>query len=481
MTNATEILVKADPWSLRTLMESNIKLIKLLTIISFTLFLWYFVKPDGLTNEDWHLLTIFICTIVDIIAKVLPTGSLAILAITACSATGTITLESSIAGFSSKIVWLVVCAFILAKGFTKTGLGTRIAYYFVYLFGKNTVGLSYSLIITELFLSPLIPSNTARGAGIMFPIASSISKEFNCNSFGALLMKLCFHTNIITSAMFLTASAANPLMTSISKTLGYELTWLVWAKAAIVPGLLSLAILPFILFFFFPGALKKTETIQAFAKQQIKNSGPLSKNEWIMLATFGLLLLMWVTGSVTKIDATVSAFVGLTLLLLTNVLTWDDIVSEKEAWTTFVWLAALLMLATNLEKLGTITWISNQIHSQIMDYHWKIGLLFLCTTYFMGHYLLATLTAHVSAMYGAFCSIGIMLGVPVPLIVLIFAGISNYSSGVTHYTTGAAPLFFGANYIAMGKWWRIGLTIGIINSIIWLGVGSWWWKFLGII
>jgi divalent anion:Na+ symporter, DASS family len=477
MTNSTGILVKSSyPLSI----GGNIKLIKLLLVIGLALLLWFGVQPEGLSSQAWHLLTIFICTIAAMIAKVLPTGSLAIIAITACSATQTVSLENSIASFGSKIVWLVVCAFILAKGFTKTGLGSRIAYYFVYLFGKNTVGLSYSLIITELFLSPLIPSNTARGAGIMFPIASAISKEFNSNALGALLMKICFHTNVITSAMFLTASAANPLITSISKNFGYELTWLVWAKAAIVPGLLSLIILPFILFFFFPGALKKTEEVQAFAKQQIKNSGPLKAEEWIMLFTFFLLLILWVTSSLINLDATVSAFIGLTVLLITEVLTWNDIVSEKEAWTTFIWLATLLMLAGNLEKLGTITWISNQIHAQIMNYRWETGLLLLCVVYFSGHYLLATLTAHVSAMYAAFCSISIMLGAPAPLTVLVFAGISNFSSCITHYTTGAAPLFFGANYISMAKWWKIGLTIGIINSIIWLIVGGWWWKCLGI-
>ena len=284
-----------------------------------------------------------------------------------------------------------------------------------------------------------------------------------------------------TFVWFLTASAANPLMTAISKTFGYELNWLVWAKAAIVPGFVSLMVLPLMLFCFFPGALKKTEAIQAFAKQQIKNSGPLKTEEWIMLGTFFLLLLLWVTGSIINIDATVSAFIGLTVLLLTNVLTWDDIVSEKEAWTTFVWLATLLMLATNSEKLGTVTWISNQIHNQIINYSWQLGMTILCLSYFFGHYLLATLTAHVSAMYAAFCAIAIMLGTSAPLTVLIFAGISNFSSSVTHYTTGAAPLFFGANYISMPRWWRIGLTLGIINSLIWLFVGGWWWKILGII
>ena len=477
MTDSTDSLIKTSPWSI---ISSNSKSIKLLLLLGTTLVLWFYPQPDGVTTEAWHLLTIFICTILAMVSKVLPTGSLAIITISVCCITNTISLENAISSYGSKIIWLVFSAFILARGFTKTGLGSRIAYYFVYLFGKNTVGLSYSLIITELFLSPLIPSNTARGAGIMFPIASSICKEYKSNSLGGFLMKICFHTNVITSAMFMTASAANPLITSISKTFGYELTWLVWAKTAILPGLLCLLILPFVLFLFFPDALKKTEEIQLFAKQQIKNSGSLKRNEWIMLFTFFLLLFMWVAGSFINVDATVSAFVGLSILLLTNVLTWDDVVAEKEAWSTFMWLATLLMLATNLSKLGMISWLSNQIHGQISHYSWQAGLLLLSVVYFFGHYLLASLTSHVSALYAAFCSIAILLGTPAPIAVLVFAGISNFSSGVTHYTTGAAPLFFSANYLSMQKWWKIGLTVGLINTAIWLSVGGWWWRFLNI-
>lgn len=477
MTNSTGSLVKSSPWSL---ILTNLKLVKLFLLLCATLGLWFWPPAEGVTIQAWHLLTIFVCTILAMVSKALPTGSLAIVTISICCATNTLSLENAISGFGSKIIWLVFSAFILARGFTKTGLGGRIAYYFVYLCGKNTLGLSYSLIITELFLSPLIPSNTARGAGIMFPIAASISKEYKSNDLGGLLMKICFHANVITSAMFMTASAANPLITSISKNFGYELTWLIWAKTAILPGLLSLAILPFILFLFFPEAPKQTSEIQLFAKQQIKNSGPLRREEWIMLFTFFLLLFMWVAGSIINIDATVSAFIGLSILLLTNVLTWEDVVAEKEAWSTFMWLATLLMLATNLSKLGIVNWMSNQIHGQIMHYNWQTGLLLLSTVYFFCHYLLASLTSHVSALYAAFCSIAILLGTPAPLAVLVFGGISNFSSAVTHYTTGAAPLFFSSNYVSMQKWWKIGVTIGIINSLIWLFVGGWWWHFLNI-
>lgn len=475
MVQSTTPSVKSSYWSVIT---NNSKAIKLFLLIAAGLIFWSYPHPQEVSSQAWHLLTIFIFTIIAMVSKILPTGSLAIITVSLCCSTSTLPVEKAIIGFSSKIIWLVFSAFILARGFTKTGLGARIAYYFVYLFGKNTVGLSYGLILTELFLSPLIPSNTARGAGIMFPIANAISKEYNSKTLGGLLMKICFHANVITSAMFMTASAANPLITSISKNFGYELNWLVWAKTAIVPGLLSLFILPFLLFLFFPGALKNTSEIQQFAKQQIDNSGPLKQGEWVMLGTFFLLLFLWVAGSYLGIDATASAFIGLSILLISNVLTWNDVIAEKEAWSTFMWLATLLMLATNLSQLGIISWMSTQIHASITGYSWQAGLLLLATICFFAHYLLASFASHISALYAAFCSIVILLGAPAPIAVLVFAGVSNFSGAVTHYSTGAAPLFFSSNYISMQKWWQIGLVVGLVNATIWLLVGGWWWKLL---
>lgn len=456
------------------------KLFKLVSLLTCLGAAWFAPIPDGVTAQAWQLLVIFIGVIIAMMAKMLPTGSLAIVAMSACSITNTLSLDDTIASFGSKIVWLVFSAFILARGFTKTGLGARVGYYFVYLFGKNTLGLSYSLIFSELFLSPLIPSNTARGAGIMFPIANSISKEYECKELGGFLMKICFHANIITSAMFMTASAANPLITSISKSFGFDLSWVAWLKTAIIPCGISLLILPWLLIWFFPKAFKQTPEIQLFAKQQIHNNGKLKTDEWIMLATFLVLLIMWSTSSLTKIDPTISALIGLSILLITKVLTWDDVVSEKEAWNTFIWLATLLMLATNLSKLGIIDWMSKQMYQQISGFHWQIGLLLLAAIYFAAHYFLASITSHVSALYAAFCSITILLGAPIPLVLLVFAGISNFSSAVTHYTTGSGPLFFSANYISMPRWWKIGLIIGVINSVIWLTLGSLWWKVLNI-
>jgi hypothetical protein len=70
--------------------------------------------------------------------------------------------------------WLIAIAFWLAGGFIKSGLGNRIAYAIVSLFGKTTLGLTYSLVLSEGLLSPAIPSVAARAGGIFFPLAKAL-------------------------------------------------------------------------------------------------------------------------------------------------------------------------------------------------------------------------------------------------------------------------------------------------------------------
>jgi len=41
----------------------------------------------------------------------------------------------------------------------------------VSLFGKTTLGLTYSLVFAEALLAPAIPSVAARAGGIFFPLA----------------------------------------------------------------------------------------------------------------------------------------------------------------------------------------------------------------------------------------------------------------------------------------------------------------------
>ena len=180
-------------------------------------------------------------------------------------------------------------------------------------------------------------------------------------------------------------------------------------------------------------------------------------------------------------DPTATALLGLVLLLLTDVLNWDDILKEKSAWDTIVWFSALIMMATLLNKLGLITWFSQTLQNGItqLGLGWIGASVLLLLAYMYAHYFFASTTAHITAMFGAFYAAGIALGAPPMLFALIMAAASSIMMTLTHYATGTSPIIFGSGYTTLGEWWKAGLIMSVINLIVWIVVGLGWWKLLG--
>lgn len=450
--------------------------------------IWFIPPPDGVEQAAWHLLAIFVATIAGIIAKPLPMGAVAIIGIMMTAATKTLSAGEALSGFGDTTIWLIVIAFFISRGFIKTGLGTRIAYLFMSVLGKKSLGLSYGLVASDLVLAPAIPSNTARAGGVVFPILVSIAKAYGSSpddgtsrKLGAFLTKTAFQGTIITSAMFLTAMAANPLAAQLAADQGIIITWGDWALAALVPGIVSLLLIPMLIYKIYPPEIKETPAASQIAKDKLAEMGRMKNSEWIMLGTFFLLLILWIFGpDALGMAATTAALVGLAVLLVTTVLTWNDILAERGAWDTLVWFAALVMMATQLNKLGFIPWFSQTMGSMVAGYNWIIAFLVLILVYFYSHYLFASNTAHVSAMYAPFLAVSLAVGTPPMLAALVLAFFSNLFSSMTHYGTGPAPVLFGSGYVPMSDWWRIGLLISVVNIVIWLGVGGIWWKIIGV-
>lgn len=466
--------------------EVNWKLLLICIAIGATI--WFIPAPSGLETDAWHLFSIFVATIVALVIKPIPMGSTAIIALTVIALTQILTLEQSLSGFQNTTIWLIVIAFFISRGFIKTGLGTRVSYVFVRLFGKKTLGLSYSMLLSDLILAPAMPSNTARAGGIIFPIIRSLSETYESRvgdgterRIGAFLVKVSFQGDMITSAMFVTAMAANPLAVQITQEItGETITWGGWALAALVPGLISLALIPFVIYKLYPPELKETPEASAIAVEKLKEMGPLKKEERYMIGVFVLLLSLWIFGGNFGISATTSAFVGLSVLLLSGVLTWSDIKKEQGAWDTLVWFSVLVMMATYLNELGMIPWFSDLMGNAVGQMSWMMTLVILAIVYFYSHYFFASNTAHVSAMYAAFLSVIVASGAPPLLSALILAFFSNLFSCLTHYGAGPAPVFFGSGYVSQKKWWSLGFIISLIHIVVWFGAGGLWWKALGL-
>ena len=467
--------------------DRNTRLVLLAVTVLVGAIVWFIPVPGGLEDEAWHLLAIFIATIVGIVLKPLPMGAMAILGLAATALTGTLTINEALSGFGNRVMWLIVIAFFISRGFIKTGLGARIAYLFMAVVGKKSLGLAYSMVATDLVLAPAIPSNTARAGGVILPIVRSIATSYgsepddeSSRKIGSFLVKTSFQGTVITGAMFLTGMAANPLSVQLAGDAGIEITWGGWALAALLPGLASLAVMPWLIYKLYPPEIRETPAAAQMARDQLQQMGKLKQNEWIMLGTFVMLLLLWIFGGQLGIHSTTTAFLGLGVLLVAGALDWEDILHEKGAWNTLIWFSVLVMMATYLSRLGLIPWVGETISVAVEGTNWMPAFLILSLVYFYSHYLFASNTAHVSSMYAPFLAVSLAVGAPAMLAALVLAFYSNLFSSMTHYGTGPAPVLFGAGYVPMGTWWKLGGLLSVVNIVIWMVIGGLWWKFLGL-
>jgi DASS family divalent anion:Na+ symporter len=445
---------------------------------------WLLPEPSGVKENGWNLLAIFIATMIAVISRPFPMGVIAILSLTFAVATNVLTFAEAFSGFSNDVVWLVVFAFFVARGFISTGLGNRLAYKVMSVLGKNSIGLGYGLVATDLILAPAIPSVTARVGGIVYPIVKSLAEVFTGPShdpkMGGFLTLTAFQGSAVTSAMFLTAMAGNPLIAELARGQGIEISWASWALAAIVPGLLSLIAIPFILFRIISPTIRKTPHAKEMAAEKLRSMGPMKLNEWIMLGTFFLLIFFWIVGPYIEMKATVAAMIGLVILLMSGILKWKDVIEEHSAWDTFIWFATLVTLSSFLNKFGLTTWFSQFVVSNVSGFEWTMGFLFVSLVYFYSHYFFASSVAHIGAMYAPLLIVSIALGTPPELAVLILAFFSNLYAGLTHYGSGPAPILFGTGYVSVATWWKMGFIISLVNIAIWIIIGGLWWKLLGL-
>ncbi|KAG8383567.1 hypothetical protein BUALT_Bualt04G0027000 [Buddleja alternifolia] len=470
----------------------GVKPIPLLICLTLGLIFRFAVpKPHPLTPKAWSLLAIFIATVAGLILSPLPVGAWAFVCLTVTVVTKTLTFAAAFSAFTNEVIWLIVAAFFLSKGFVKTGLGDRIAMLFVRWLGKSTLGLSYGLILGELAISPGMPSSTARAGGIFLPIIKSLAlgseskpKDPSSRKLGAYLIQSQNQCNNNTSALFLTAAAQNLLCIKLAESVGVEIPnrWMTWLKASCVPALVSLLATPIILYKIYPPEIKATPDAPVMAKRKLEQMGAVKRDEWVMMGTLLLTVALWIAGEALNMASVIAAMIGLSLLLLFGVLDWDDCLSEKQAWDTLAWFGVLVGMASQLTALGVIPWMSKCVAHFLKSLSLsRFGAFsILQISYFFIHYLFASQTAHVGALYSAFLAMHLESKVPGLLSALALAYNTNLFGAITHYSSGQAAVYYGAGYVDLHDVFILGIVTSLINIAIWGLLGAAWWKILGL-
>ena len=446
----------------------------------FGLIVWHLPIPWDLSPDAWHLFAIFITAILGVLLEALSIFTASILAMVAVVLTRVLTPQQAFSGFSEPFMLLILAAFLVAKGVIKSGLGRRIAFLLIRRFGKSTLRLGYCIVATDTLLGPAIPSNTAR-SGILYPIAHALS--LNTGSLptpegrrrtGTYLMMTAISGHTISSALWFTGMAANPVGAGIAAQFGVNMNFGNWLLVSSVPCLTALILIPLVLYKLFPPENNYTPEAPKMARKMLEEMGPMSRQEWIMGGTFVGMILLWAFAPLLKLDLAIIAFLGLSVLILGNVYTLSDIrQGAGDALETFLWFAILYMMSSALNDMGFMKTLGEQIAGLISGYSWVTVYLLLTLLYILIHYLFVSQTAHLLALYAVFLQVAVNAGVPAALMAFMLSFATNYFAVMTPQASSSNVLFAGSGFLPSEDIYRQGAMVTVINTTIFLLATPW--------
>jgi divalent anion:Na+ symporter, DASS family len=442
--------------------------------------IWLVPVPAGLTAPAWHLFAVFVAAIAAVLVGAFPLLTSTMLATAAVVLTGTISPAKAFAGFANPSVLLVVIAFLVAQAVVKSGLGRRISLLMVSRFGRSSLGLAYSIVITDAVIAPAFPSNTARG-GVLFPIVLSVAQGSGSRPndpegrrLGGYLMFCAMASLAVSSALWMTASSSNPIGIQLVRESGLEIGFGKWLIAASLPALIVILALPWIVARLFPPGVGETPDAPIAARNALAQLGALSRDEWITAVAFALMVSGWVLGDRLQLNVTSIAFGGLGLLLMAGVITADDIATQGDTLATFLWLAVLFALSGQLNELGFMGYAGQRLASYMAGLSWPVTYFALIVIYVALHYMFVSQSSQVLALLAVFLDVGIRAGVPAPLMAFALLFASSYFSVITPQGGSQNVIFVGSGYLTQRELYRLGALTTLFFLAVFLVIGTAW-------
>lgn len=465
------------------------RLVKLLIVAAVIVGIWIMPAPAGLEAETWHIVALYLGLLAGLVLKpfVEPVITLIVIGIVAMFMDTSILLK----GYGNNMAWFIAMVTIVCTAFVKTGLGKRIAYNLLMRAGKSTLGLGYILVFTDLILSPATGSNSSR-TSIIYPIFQNIAEgtgskpDDNPRKLGAYLTILMYTSSQGTSALFLTGMATNAITVSLlTEMLGINLTWGTWFAASIVPIGLFLLLAPLVIYKVYPPELKSLDHIKPLAEQGLKDLGAVSSSEKKLFVLFILAVLGWMFGPklpVVNLSMQVVGFVFLALVLLTDVLDWNDVMAAKGAWSIFIWYGAFYGIASALSSAGFYTWLAEML-GNVVDLSRTNGMLVTVILVLISlavRYFFVSNSAFVASFYPVLFTLAANTQANLMVVGLLLAFCSPIGALLTHYGNGAGLVTFASDYVPQKDFWRVGTVMVGMALVIFFVIGMPYWKVIGL-
>ena len=451
---------------------NTIRIICLLAIWAILSFC--FQVPSGMTLQAWRMLILFCITILSIICNIAPIYCILLTSVLIANLFGIIDIGTqAFTGFNTSVPWLLLFILGCASAINKTTIGMRIAYFFIKVLGKSTLGLAYGIVATETILAAIIPSNTARAASVGVPIVTSLTKYVS-NSYGtpektigSFLSLVYSSTSAICSGLFITAMVSNAVILQIAKQYGINITWLSWFFERIIPYSIMMLVIPIILYCTIRPKTPNLDQVRQKIITKLNTMPIMCKEEKIIICVFSFMLLLWIFSEYINIPIITTTIIGLCVFLFLKIITIEKWLADKSTINMFFMLGFLISYVNCLIEYGAINWFNNKIAELIAIFPQHLKMYALSTIYFLSSYFFSGEGTKILALNIPFVATGITFGLDKHTLITTLAVFSTTSSVLSYYSGPTSLLLYNTGYTGAAKWMGIGVVNAIAIIIIW--------------
>ena len=204
----------------------------------------------------------------------------------------------------------------------------------------------------------------------------------------------------------------------------------------------------------------------------------MSRRELILFVLIGSALALWI-GATDYIDPALTAVLIVLLMVFSGVVSWDDVIGQKQAWNVLIWFGTLVTLAGGLAETGFVGWLAKATAPTFTGMAIGLAIVAIVGTFYVLHYFFASITAHTATLLPVFLGVAITITAISPTRWSLLLGYSLGLTGVlTFYASGQSVIYYASGYISRRDFWVLGLVMGVMFIGVYLLLITPWLELL---
>jgi sodium-dependent dicarboxylate transporter 2/3/5 len=465
--------------------------------VMFALILWVFPRPQGLSQEGMTVLAIVVWASLMWVSESMPVGITGISIPTLLILTHGFPwlnnqppLEAVFVGFTRHVVWLLLFALLIGAVMQLLKLDRRIALVILDKIRASNVGrVIWGFFFVNVLLSFLIPAAVARAATLL-PIIKGVTDLLGDSpqereAKKAIVIQTLVYGSMITGMFIMTAHLPNMILVDIFSKNGYALGYLDWMLLQF-PYLGMFALTQWwVRYHFRTGGVRIAGGHSAIHKMH-KELGKMSQGEWVLLAVFAGIGLLFMMGRGSPIyqlhtfQLGIIGLIGIMILFIPGLFPyqWKE-VQDRTMWGTFLLLGGAITMTGAMTSSGLAASLANGVHGLVTGHRWwAVLLIMMLGTHLMRIGMLSNVAA--IAMLGPILfELGKQLGLHPVAFTMLVADTDTFAYLLPTQIT-AAVIAYGTDTFSSTDYAKVGwlaILIAIAYGILLMAP---WYAFLGM-